>query len=93
MNPPDPEYDDKSQVSEKPLAAVLPTPETVPLPLPAPAPCERTPIGWRVGIAISIVLLGLAAYGLRDRIGLRGQSAKETNNMLRRRGRRLLPLP
>jgi CNT family concentrative nucleoside transporter len=75
MNPPDPENGEKGQISEKPLAAVLPTPETVPAPLPAPARCERTPIGWRVGIAVIIVLLGLSAYGLRDHIGLRGQSA------------------
>jgi concentrative nucleoside transporter, CNT family len=33
-----------------------------------------TPFLWRVGIAVSIVTLGLAAYGLRDRIGVRGQS-------------------
>jgi CNT family concentrative nucleoside transporter len=75
MNPPDPENGEKGQISERPLAAVLPTPETVIPPLPAPAPCERMPIGWRAGIGISIALLGLSAYGLSDYIGLRGQSA------------------
>jgi len=74
MNPPGPENGEKGQVSEKPLAPVLPAPEPAPADVP-PTPREPTPIAWRVGIAVSVVLLGLAAYGLRDRIGLRGQSA------------------
>jgi CNT family concentrative nucleoside transporter len=75
MNPPDPENGEKSQFSEKPLAAVVPTPEPAPADLPPAAPCEPTPIAWRIGVAVSVGLLGLAAYGLRDSIGLRGQSA------------------
>src|SRR5258706_10997242 len=34
-----------------------------------------TPITWRVIIAASIIFLAFAAYGVRDIIGLRGQSA------------------
>jgi len=43
--------------------------------LPPPAPTRQTPWFWRLGIAVGITLLGLAAYGLRDLIGLRGQAA------------------
>jgi CNT family concentrative nucleoside transporter len=43
--------------------------ETVAPPSPIP-----TPITWRLAIGASITLLGLAAYGLRESIGLRGQS-------------------
>lgn len=35
---------------------------------------RATPLSWRLGIAGGIGLLGLAAYGLRETIGLRGQS-------------------
>jgi concentrative nucleoside transporter, CNT family len=34
-----------------------------------------TPITWRIAIGAGIVLLGLAAYGLSESIGLRGQAA------------------
>jgi concentrative nucleoside transporter, CNT family len=33
-----------------------------------------TPIIWRLGIAGAIIFIGLAAYGLREVIGLRGQA-------------------
>ncbi len=33
-----------------------------------------TPLRWRVAIGVGIVLLGLAAYALRETIGLRGQA-------------------
>ncbi len=36
---------------------------------------KLTPLVWRLVIAAAIVLLGLAAYGTRDVIGVRGQSA------------------
>ena len=45
-----------------------------PTPAAPPAP-PSTPWSWRVGIAVGIGVLGLAAYGLRDLIGLRGQAA------------------
>src|SRR5712691_6781505 len=36
---------------------------------------QPTPLTWRLTIAAGILFLGLAAYGLREFIGLRGQSA------------------
>lgn len=33
-----------------------------------------TPLAWRMGIAAAVLALGLAAYALRDTIGLRGQA-------------------
>lgn len=33
-----------------------------------------TPLSWRLAIAGAVLTLGLAAYGLRDTIGLRGQA-------------------
>jgi CNT family concentrative nucleoside transporter len=41
----------------------------------APPPLALTPWTWRIGIAVGIAAIGLAAYGLRDMIGLRGQAA------------------
>jgi len=41
---------------------------------PPVAVYKPTPLSWRVGIAVAIVLVGLAAYALRDAIGLRGQA-------------------
>ncbi|MFM2294123.1 MAG: Nucleoside permease NupX [Verrucomicrobiota bacterium] len=35
---------------------------------------HSTPITWRLGLGASISLLGVAAFGLRDAIGLRGQA-------------------
>src|SRR5690242_3807168 len=41
---------------------------------PPVAVYKPTPLSWRLGIAAAIVLVGLAAYALRDAIGLRGQA-------------------
>jgi len=41
---------------------------------PPVAVYKPTPLSWRLGIAVAIVLVGLAAYALRDTIGLRGQA-------------------
>src|SRR5437867_4510496 len=38
-------------------------------------PIAPTPMVWRLGIAAAIGIVALSAYGLRDLIGLRGQSA------------------
>ena len=47
-----------------------------PPPTPAgPPPLAPTPWSWRIGIAVGIAALGLAAFGLRDWVGLRGQAA------------------
>lgn len=35
---------------------------------------KPTPLSWRLAIAVAIVLVGLAAYALRESIGLRGQA-------------------
>lgn len=56
---------------------VQPTNPSEPIvPTIASVPIEhRTPWPWRVGIAVSIGLLALAAYWLQDTIGVRGQAA------------------
>lgn len=41
---------------------------------PPVAVYKPTPLSWRLGIAVAIVLVGLAAYALRESIGLRGQA-------------------
>src|ERR1019366_1228691 len=41
----------------------------------SPAARRAMPLWWRFGIAVAIAMLALAAYGLRDLIGLRGQAA------------------
>ena len=70
MTPPVPENTDLNQISEKPMPAgahALLAPAERPL-------AAATPISWRIGIAAAVGLIGLAAYNLRDIIGLRGQS-------------------
>jgi concentrative nucleoside transporter, CNT family len=68
--------DDKSRISATPLPAapvpadVIANGEQVAA-LPKAAP---TPIWWRVSIAVAIGMIAMAAYGLRDVIGVRGQS-------------------
>ena len=42
--------------------------------IPPPPPKPPTPFSWRLAIATGILLLGFAAYELRDAIGLRGQA-------------------
>src|SRR5947209_7052289 len=42
--------------------------------LEKPLASAGTPGTWRLGIGAVILLVGLTAYGLRDFIGLRGQS-------------------
>jgi concentrative nucleoside transporter, CNT family len=39
-----------------------------------PPSSPGTPLTWRLGIAGAIIAIGLAAYGLRDLVGLRGQA-------------------
>ncbi|MEO5802121.1 MAG: nucleoside transporter C-terminal domain-containing protein [Verrucomicrobiota bacterium] len=39
-----------------------------------PQPRPPTPLSWRLAIAVAILVLGFAAYALRDAIGLRGQA-------------------
>ncbi|MDB6026324.1 MAG: nupX [Verrucomicrobiales bacterium] len=51
------------------FAAKSPMEELTPLGLKPP-----TPLSWRLGIGAAILILGFGAYGLRDMIGLRGQS-------------------
>lgn len=41
----------------------------------APHPAEKTPLAWRAAIAAAVLLLGLAAWFLREAIGPRGQAA------------------
>jgi concentrative nucleoside transporter, CNT family len=41
---------------------------------PPPAPIPPTPLSWRLGIAVAIVVLGLMAYWLQSWIGPRGVS-------------------
>ncbi len=56
------------------ITTLEPRPEE-PIPVVIPPPSmPATPWSWRGGIALAIVLLGGAAYLLRDVIGLRGQS-------------------
>jgi CNT family concentrative nucleoside transporter len=79
MIPPAPENNDQDQISEKPIpAGPQPTPGSDPAgegPPGAPPQAAPTPIAWRLAIGAGILLLGLAAFGARECIGLRGQSA------------------
>src|SRR5262245_52027822 len=52
----------------EPPSGVEPPPSTVPS-------FSGTPWSWRVTIAVGITLLGVAAYLMRDLIGVRGQAA------------------
>ena len=53
------------------------SPEPAPAPdlqQPPPALHPPTPLAWRLGIATAILVLGFAAYALREAIGPRGQA-------------------
>lgn len=41
---------------------------------PIKKPTTNTPMQWRIGIALAIVLIALVSYFLRSTIGLKGQS-------------------
>ncbi|MCI0456070.1 MAG: Na+ dependent nucleoside transporter domain protein [Gemmataceae bacterium] len=64
--PPGPPDD---HISARPPGASPPEAEP-----PPRAPLAPTPFSWRVAIGLSIVVLGLAAFLLRDLIGPRGQA-------------------
>ena len=57
-------------MSESEAISQRPPPSSVATPPAAPT----TPWSWRLGILIGIGVVGLAAYGLQDFIGLRGQA-------------------
>ena len=61
----------QSEEIPAPTPSVISTPELSP---PPDRQVPPTPFLWRLGIGAAILVLGLAAYALRDAIGLRGQA-------------------
>jgi CNT family concentrative nucleoside transporter len=51
-----------------------PTPTPAPTSDTASTDSKATPLAWRLAIGAAILVIGFAAYGLRDIIGLRGQA-------------------
>ncbi len=68
--------EEKGQISAVPLRPVAVPADGAANGQQAPTAPQTapTPIWWRTGVGAGIAILALAAYGLRDLIGLRGQS-------------------
>ncbi|MDX1961979.1 MAG: nucleoside transporter C-terminal domain-containing protein [Pirellulales bacterium] len=62
-------------MKESPPAASVTSAAAAEIPLPPTQYFPSTPWHWRAGILAGIIILGVAAYALRQSIGLKGQAA------------------